>query len=203
VFEMKKYCLECKKEINHGRPSWIKRAKFCSISCKFVDFKYGSFKKGCAPTRTSFKKGNILSEETKKKLSIAGKGKNTWTKGLKFGPMVLEHRKKIGQAQLGNKHWNWQGGRSSINEIIRHSFEYKQWRTNVFQRDEFICQICDTKGGELRGNHIKKFADYPELRFELTNGITICKSCDLTMVMYHEPEWESYFNFNLMNRGLL
>lgn len=34
------------------------------------------------------------------------------------------------------------------------------------------------------------------------NGITICKKCDLTLVMNHEPEWESYFYFNLNTRRI-
>lgn len=55
----------------------------------------------------------------------------------------------------------------------------------------------------MRANHIKKFADYPELRLVVNNGITICEDCDYKFVFNHEEEWESYFNFNLTARGFL
>ena len=94
-------------------------------------------------------------------------------------------------------------GRTPLNEKIRQSLEYKEWMTIIKERDNYICQICGTCTGPIHANHIKKFSDYPKLRFELTNGITICKKCHEKWVNHHEPEWESYFNFNLKNRGFL
>lgn len=45
-------------------------------------------------------------------------------------------------------------------------------------RNSFIFyRICQQQGGKLHAHHIKKFADYPDLRFEITNGITLCILC--------------------------
>ena len=59
----------------------------------------------------------------------------------------------------------------------RHTEEYRNWRTEVFNRDDFKCQICNQVGGTLNAHHIKEFAKNPELRFDVDNGITLCESC--------------------------
>jgi 5-methylcytosine-specific restriction endonuclease McrA len=77
----------------------------------------------------------------------------------------------------GEKHPNWQGGKTLARTIIRHSFENRQWRKAVFERDGYPCQFCGERGKKLNADHIKPFALYPELRFELSNGRTLCVEC--------------------------
>ena len=52
----------------------------------------------------------------------------------------------------------------------------RDWRTNVLNRDDFTCKECGSKDN-LHAHHIVRWADCPELRVELSNGITLCKSC--------------------------
>lgn len=40
-----------------------------------------------------------------------------------------------------------------------------------------LCQLCNKRGGNLEAHHLKKFSDYPELRFVVENGITYCEEC--------------------------
>jgi hypothetical protein len=89
--------------------------------------------------------------------------------------------------KTGEHHWNWKGGVSSENHIIRNSSESKQWRKKVFSRDNYTCQHCNNKGGKLNAHHIKPFSIYPELRFELNNGITLCRTCHIEL---HKTERE-------------
>lgn len=63
------------------------------------------------------------------------------------------------------------------NQEVRSTAEYKEWRTNVFERDNYTCQICKQVGGSLQAHHIKPFAKYKELRFDVSNGQTLCESC--------------------------
>lgn len=60
---------------------------------------------------------------------------------------------------------------------IRNSTEYKEWRTAVFERDNYTCQLCGAHGVKLNAHHKKPFAYFPELRTDTSNGITLCVSC--------------------------
>lgn len=54
--------------------------------------------------------------------------------------------------------------------------QYKQWRKSVYSRDKYCCRWpnCNLKR-KLNAHHIKTWANYPGLRFDINNGITLCK----------------------------
>ncbi|MGM0214928.1 HNH endonuclease [Enterococcus sp. AZ109] len=60
---------------------------------------------------------------------------------------------------------------------IRSSGEYARWRTAVYERDNFVCQKCGQVGGDLNAHHVKPFAKFPDLRFDISNGQTLCETC--------------------------
>lgn len=132
-------------------------------------------------------------EETKAKVSEAvqlafDEGRLTvWNKG-KTGyttqPHSDETKKKIGIANSrphpwaqGENNHKWKGGITPINTKIRNSTEYRDWRIAVFERDNYTCQECGSRGVTLNADHIKPFAYYPELRLCIDNGRTLCVPC--------------------------
>lgn len=122
----------------------------------------------------------VRSEETCRKLSLALRGK-------KKGPMPLETRRKISASLRGERSYSWKGGVAPIHKLIRKSVEYKIWRKAVYERDNYTCQMCgDNHGGNLEVDHIKPFALFPELRFEVSNGRTLCKKCHRLTATYGE-----------------
>lgn len=54
---------------------------------------------------------------------------------------------------------------------------YKKWRSSVYKRDNHKCQWpgCNIRN-KLNAHHIKTWADNPGLRFNVHNGITLCKN---------------------------
>jgi hypothetical protein len=116
------------------------------------------------------KKHRPMSAEGRRNISIAKKGKPSPRKGVKLS---LEQVEKIS----GPNSVNWKGGVTSLYKKIRKSREYILWRMSVFQRDNFTCIWCGQVGGRLNADHIKPFSEYPELRFAIDNGRTLCESC--------------------------
>jgi hypothetical protein len=73
----------------------------------------------------------------------------------------------------------------------RNSHEVIEWKLSIFERDNYTCQICYQYGGDLNAHHIRKWSEYPELRLDINNGITLCADCHIET--YHKED--KYINF--------
>ena len=124
--------------------------------------------------------GRVMSAETRAKISAARLGsavtEETRAKH-RAHRATAETRAKQSAATRGPLAHRWKGGVTPINELIRKSWEYKAWRTSVFERDNYTCQLCGVRGGELQADHIKPFSTHHELRLALSNGRTLCVPC--------------------------
>ena len=58
----------------------------------------------------------------------------------------------------------------------RINYTYRKWRAAVLERDCMRCVKCGSTE-HLEAHHIKPFAEYPDLRLDLDNGITLCRAC--------------------------
>lgn len=85
--------------------------------------------------------------------------------------------------QGSNSHF-WKGGKTKEQKVIRTSARYRDWREAVFKRDNWTCQECGSKGVELNADHIKSFSRYKTLRFDVSNGRTLCKPCHEKTLTY-------------------
>lgn len=147
--------------------------------------------------------GKIFSEEHRRNMSLARKGKPN--KKLVGRKVSDETKRKISEAQRGGKsYWwgkrgegtpSWRGGINQkdirLRDEIKRLFEYRQWRSDIFHRDEFKCQDCGIAGVYFHAHHINFFQNIinkykinninqakecSEL-WDINNGKTLCVIC--------------------------
>jgi len=158
-------------------------------------------------------RGRVHTEETKRKISEANKGNIAWNKGM---PCSEETKQKIRETEQGNIPWNkglrmdtddrvrkygeankgekchfWKGGITPLYIGIRLNYKYRQWRDDVYTKDDFTCQECGKRGTYLEAHHIQTLSSilqYYEITtleealecselWNINNGITLCKEC--------------------------
>ena len=141
-----------------------------------------AWNKGLKNVQPKYWLGKNRSEDTKKKIGLANSGNIGFWKGKKRPPFSDECKKRMSISHIGNKHWNWKGGITPENKRIRNSNDFYLWRGLVFERDNWTCQKCLIRSGDgitvdLNPHHIQNFSQYPELRFNMDNGITLCRNC--------------------------
>lgn len=159
-------CKVCKKEI------WLEkkqegRKKFCSKKCFYIGRELkGTFKKGHKDLVPKSKRGHSF--ETRIKIGKGGIGKH-----------------------CGSLSGRWKGGISKIDKLCRLMIEYKQWRSDIFTRDNWTCMTCGKNGIYITAHHIYSFSkiireenikSILEARkcsrlWDINNGVTLCEDC--------------------------
>lgn len=132
------------------------------------------------------KRGKKLSDEHKKKLSIIMIGnkigvghKNHFGKKHTIETKIKMSKSKIGK-YIGEKNWKWIKDRTKLavlhnGEEYRNSPAHREWSRLVKNRDGWKCRISnDDCSGKVVSHHILSWREYPELRYEVNNGITLC-----------------------------
>ena len=138
-------------------------------------------------------RGQKRSEEARHKMSIAQKKRFEDPK----------ERAKCGRPNFGIANGNYIDGRTSLYDSIRHLKLAENWRKEVFERDNYTCQMCGQYGGQLEAHHIEalsilfdeflrhysqfspiedketlvRLAMTYEVFWDIDNGITLCKKC--------------------------
>lgn len=154
--------------------------------------------------KTEFKKGRGVPQEIRNKLRLTHRGtklskehRRKISEGLQRSKQALgyrnspETRRKLSISKKGEKSSWWKGGLTSLQIKIRSCFEYRQWRSDVFTRDNFTCQHCNQRGYEIQADHIKPLgvilrenniktfeqALLCEELWNINNGRTLCIGC--------------------------
>lgn len=67
---------------------------------------------------------------------------------------------------------------SRVKSTKRKGYLYNEWARKVKERDKYICQHCGlAEKDNLQSHHIVPWEDDKSLRFEISNGMTLCRSC--------------------------
>lgn len=163
-------CKQCSKKIE--RPKSIQHRTLCSIACRDAYWKLhpeesSTFKNGHVGIKSTPWLGKKFSKQHRENIR----------QGIITHPNFAVSMRNRALKLRGTNHWNWRGGITESNKIIRHSAEYNTWRKAVYERDAWTCQDCHIKQKRPVAHHILSFEDYPDLRFEVSNGVTLCRAC--------------------------
>lgn len=84
----------------------------------------------------------------------------------------------LGPRLSGPDHPNWRADLTPEDRERRRTKQDVAWSKSVMARDGFKCVACG-KGGRLQAHHLEPYASAKHLRLDLSNGVTLCKSCHL------------------------
>ena len=96
---------------------------------------------------------------------------------------------RVRQSPSGPAHPRWTGNTPYL-VALRHSPKYNEWRKAVYRRDNWTCQRCKIKQKHPIAHHIKSFTKYPIMRFDINNGMTVCRSCHKTIHQEIQFTWK-------------
>lgn len=152
------YCKQCERKRNNNRYKHI---------CKQCGKEYRSGKKEtsiCSDCKN--KKFAELGKKNLEKLNANQSGKNNRMYGVhRYG--------------AENPNYN-QDKTDEEREKGRIIDGYKEWRSNVYQRDNYTCQCCgDKSGGNLNAHHLDGYDWCKEKRTSVENGVTLCDKCHI------------------------
>ena len=106
-------------------------------------------------------------------------------------PRLIESNKE----RSGENHPNWDPTKSNKERYIQRKFATTVLRNKTFERDNYTCQCCNKTNTVLNAHHILPFSKYLELRYDINNLITLCKSCH---VSYHS-KYKKDINLKTLN----
>ena len=100
--------------------------------------------------------------------------------------------------KTGKLNPNWKGGTTPERQAMYAKSIWRELNKSIMKRDNYTCQHCgyyrkDNKR-KLVIHHIKSWAEYPELRFEPFNLITLCENC-------HRKVHSKKIKLRLVSRG--
>lgn len=169
--------------------AWTATAKFCSKSCQAETLKRQAriicqqCGKGFTVPVGRERTARFCSRPCKSAHARTRISRTCATCGATFDVKINKRydatycsKRCYGLARRGAANHNWTGtGKPNARE--RGRVDFREWRKAVFTRDNWTCRHCGKRGRKMNAHHLMPFASYPEHRFDVANGLTLCLSC--------------------------
>ncbi len=139
------------------------------------------------------RKGMVFTEDHKANISLGQMGKVAWNKGL--SAETDERVRKYGESIKGEKHPNWEGGKSF--EPYGTDFDEKL-RRKIRARDNHTCQECDFTEEQLGRRLSVHHIDYNKKNNNSENLVSLCKSCH-GQTNFKRKDWTKYLKKKVEN----
>lgn len=157
--------------------------------------RYDSCLKANGKCNACSQKGKHHSDEHKLKISIAVSGKNHPNYGIHFSEEFKQILSDAHKGKMcGADNPNYNPNLTDEERIYkRDTIQNTQWTLSIKKRDDFICQKCHVRGGNIIAHHIFGYSVYVNARYDIDNGITLCKNCHAE---FHHLYGYKYFTDN-------
>ena len=191
---IEKECGICGKKMNVF-PYQLRtgKGKYCSRECAFKALHKNKGRKMSEEKRKIFAekirnnkvRSKKLSDSLKKYFAEHPNARKKISLFMKIRPHSEKQReaaRKIGFKNKGENNGQWKGGHIPERKKVEHTLAHKKFRIAIFKRDNYTCQMCGAKRKKgdriiLNAHHIRPFSLFPELRHEISNGLTLCSKC--------------------------
>ena len=82
------------------------------------------------------------------------------------------------QHYSGPNNHSWNPDLTDEHRVSRRNLpELIKWRKEIYERDNYTCRICNKRGYTLNAHHLDSWHSCKERRFDIENGVTLCKNC--------------------------
>ena len=123
--------------------------------------------------------GHAVSDEARKKMSLARKGKRHSDETKKKIKKKLVGRKITWREKIGKGIIKYYDIKGRVYRENRCASKLRRWRAKILLRDNFTCQSCGKVSKSLDAHHIKAYLLFPELIYDVDNGIALCRQCHM------------------------
>ena len=161
-----------------------------------TEWKSGKRKMHLNSLKSVFKKGHkgymanlgmVMTEEQKRKISETNKRRGIKPPSPLGRKHTKETKRKMSEKRKGEKHWNWQNGKS----FEPYSLDWtKTLKRSIRERDKYRCRLCGEPQEDMAFcvHHI----DYDKSNCNSNNLITLCLNCHLK-TNFNRKYWIEYF----------
>lgn len=180
---MKLVCKQCGNEFNRRGTTH----KYCSQKCYWESLKGRTYPNRKKPIFATPNAGWFKS------------GDKPWNTNKKMTQKYCENMSKRFielNISKGKKNPSWKGGITPAYQQVRRTQEYRDWRNNVYRRDNYTCKKCGKRGVKIEAHHIYPLRNYAHLMYFVPNGITLCKICHTKMRFHEENEINMFCSMN-------
>lgn len=172
-------CSECGKKISHG-------AKTC---CDCRDYSWSKESREKRSGKNHWTYGRTISEETRKKIGDASRGRTSPCKGKPWSEArrQADNRRKETFVYSSIKADN---GRE-------YPHDWSEIRGMIYERDNWTCQECGSKCVPYGRSETKRVIQCHHIDYDTKNCIednlvTLCLSCHFK-TNFNQSDWTNYF----------